>query len=102
MPQVEQHLCHAVGCNIRIPPNRLMCAYHWYMVPPVLRRGVWRTYRPGQEVDKRPSKDYLDVAREAINYVAREEGQPEVPEGVEIIKTLEALLAKEREKNNGK
>lgn len=92
MPQ--QHLCHAVGCNIRVPPNRLMCAPHWFMVPHPLRREVWRQYRPGQEEDKKPTAAYLNAAREAINAVALQEGQQPIPETAEIIKTLESMLAK--------
>lgn len=38
-----------------------------------LQRAVWATYRPGQEVDKRPSAEYLEAARAAINAVALKE-----------------------------
>ena len=34
------------------------------MLPKELRDRVWRAYRPGQEIDKRPSAVYLRVASE--------------------------------------
>jgi hypothetical protein len=89
---VTQHLCHAVDCNERVPPNFLMCARHWYMVPAPLRTQVWRTYRPGQEVDKAPTQAYVDAAREAINSVAAKEHKPLLPDREFIIKTLELML----------
>lgn len=98
---MDQHLCHAVGCYIRVPTNRLMCAAHWFMVPQEMRRLVWRTYRIGQEVDKQPSQAYRLAARNAINAVARQEGQQEIPEDAELIKTIEAMIAKEKDNPDG-
>lgn len=89
-----QPLCHAVGCNIRIPPNRLMCAYHWFLVPAGMRLRVWQTYRPSQEVDGKPSQEYREAAREAINVVAQQEGQQPIPTDEDLIKTIESQLAK--------
>jgi len=43
------------------------------MVPPNLQREVWRTYVPGQEKRKDPTVEYLRVAGEAIEAVARKE-----------------------------
>jgi hypothetical protein len=48
-----------------------MCRLHWYMVPPAMRDLIWHHYRPGQEIDKQPSRSYVEVAVEAINHVAR-------------------------------
>jgi ribonuclease HI len=48
----------------------LMCAKHWGLVPAELRSDVWREYRTGQEVDKRPSRAWLDAADAAIDAVA--------------------------------
>lgn len=69
------HTCHAEGCDTGVPPRLLMCHQHWYMVPKALRDAVWAAYRPGQERDKRPSQQYLDVARAAIEAVAAKEGR---------------------------
>lgn len=61
-----------------------------------LRKLVWQTYRPGQEIDKRPSPAYLKAAREAINHVAAMEGKEQLPDSAEITKTLEKLIAEHR------
>ena len=63
------HQCHAEGCDVEVPPRLLMCARHWRMVPRSVQRLVWRTYRPGQEIDKRPGSAYLAAQKEAINAV---------------------------------
>lgn len=89
---MSQHLCHAVDCNERIPPNLLMCGPHWYVVPATLRTLIWRAYRPGQSVDQPPSQEWIDVARQAINYVAVKEGKPPLPDTADIIKTLERMI----------
>lgn len=64
------HTCHARNCTTPVPAKLLMCLKHWRMVPLALQRAVWRYYRPGQEVDKKPSRDYLAAARAAIDAVA--------------------------------
>lgn len=50
-----------------------MCYRHWTMVPADLRRLIWRHYRNGQEVDKNPSAEYLEVARKAQDSVLKKE-----------------------------
>jgi hypothetical protein len=67
---MADHTCHAEGCLKEIPPRLLMCGHHWAMVPRPLRNEVWATYRPGQEIDKRPSPEYLQAADAAIQAVA--------------------------------
>lgn len=74
------HYCHAEGCRVVVNPKILMCRRHWFQVPAQLRRAVWREYRPGQEVDKRPSPEYLSVMRAAIEAVAEKE-QAAAPKG---------------------
>lgn len=51
----------------------LMCAKHWRMVPVAVQRKVWATYRPGQEIDKNPTTEYLDAQRRAVQAVAEKE-----------------------------
>lgn len=92
-----QHLCHAVDCNERVPPARLMCPRHWFMVPRPLRLAVWRTYKPGQEVTKTPSEAYLRAARVAVNSVAMQEGREPLNTTAEVVKTLESLIAQHKE-----
>jgi hypothetical protein len=67
------HTCHARGCSVRVPPKLLMCARHWRMVPPQTKADIWAHYRPGQEVDKRVTKEYLFAMEMAINCVAAAE-----------------------------
>ena len=67
---MSQHLCHARGCRVAVPPKLLMCLRHWRMVPKALQAEVWRTYRPGQEIDKDPSAEYMVAQRAAIDAVA--------------------------------
>lgn len=67
--EVPKHFCHATGCNMEVPPKLLMCLKHWRMVPREMRAAVWRHYRPGQEIDKKPSREYLVVMDKAINAV---------------------------------
>lgn len=67
----ERHTCHARGCSVRVPPERLMCARHWRMVPTILVKAVWATYRHGQCDDMRPSREWLRAAHAAIGAVAR-------------------------------
>lgn len=67
------HHCHAKNCPKVVPPSKLMCLKHWRMVPAEIQRAVWATYRPGQESDKKPSREYLEAARAAINAVAAKE-----------------------------
>ena len=70
---MNKHTCHAEGCSAVVPPKLLMCLRHWRMVPLHLQRLVWAHYRKGQEVDKRPSEEYMRVQRLAIEAVAQAE-----------------------------
>jgi hypothetical protein len=36
---------------------------------------VWRHYRPGQEIDKSPTTEYLEAMRAAVRAVAEAEGK---------------------------
>lgn len=74
-----EHLCHARDCQTPVEPKLLMCSRHWKMVPKYLRDGVWMHYIPGQEVTKRPTREYMRVATLAINAVAVKEGKGEIP-----------------------
>lgn len=64
------HRCHAIGCDVEVPPALLMCKPHWLMLPKALRRAVWGSYRAGQEQRKDPSDEYLAAAGAAIRAVA--------------------------------
>lgn len=67
------HRCHARGCIKAVPPKLLMCLRHWRMVPRDVQARIWATYRPGQEIDKNPTDEYLTVMDQAIEAVAQKE-----------------------------
>lgn len=67
------HTCHAIGCKYVVPPRMLFCNYHWLRTPLDLKKEIWRTYRPGQETDKRPSREYLDVQQDCVLAVRAQE-----------------------------
>jgi hypothetical protein len=67
------HKCHANSCQKQTPEKMFMCNTHWAMVPSVLQKAIWATYRSGQEKDKNPSEAYLKNAKEAIAAVHEKE-----------------------------
>ena len=71
---MHSHTCHAFGCDRVIAPRFFMCPRHWAMVPPRHKAAVLRTYRPGQEIDKSPSPEYVAAATAARNAVRDLEG----------------------------
>lgn len=64
------HHCHAAGCTVHVPPEMLMCKFHWFQVPLPLRNRVWATYREGQCNDLSPSAEWHDAADRAVCAVA--------------------------------
>jgi hypothetical protein len=74
-PTETPHTCHAERCDTEGAPTLFMCPRHWAMVPPALRQGITSTYRPGQEIDKAPSAEYLAVATAAITAVAHKQSR---------------------------
>lgn len=90
------HLCHAIGCTTSVPPKMLMCRRHWAMVPRKTQITVWNEYRPGQEIDKRPSLAYLAIQQTAVGQVAEKEGKDEAAQAcyrraIEFIERARAL-----------
>jgi len=65
------HHCHWPGCDKTVPPATWGCRKHWYMLPAALRSLIWRTFRPGQEETKTPSREYVDAARKVQEWIAR-------------------------------
>lgn len=74
-----EHTCHAIGCEIAVPPRLSHCRRHWLSLPKPFRDAIWATYRPGQERTKDPSPEYITAALAAKVYLAEQEGRP-VPE----------------------
>lgn len=52
-----------------------MCFKHWRMLPTVMQRGIWASYRPGQCDDWQISKVYAERAKAAIKHIASLEGR---------------------------
>jgi hypothetical protein len=44
-----------------------------------VRKAIWANYRPGQEIDKRPTREYLRVAALAKQAVYEKEQGSELP-----------------------
>lgn len=63
------HHCHAIACEVKVPPAMLMCKRHWFSVPLTLRNRVWAEYHNGI------TKAYCEVAKRAVRAVAEKEGR---------------------------
>lgn len=57
------HTCHSPDCTRPVPPRMLFCLDHWRALPKKVQDAIWREYRSGQEIDKKPSLRYLSVQR---------------------------------------
>lgn len=88
--QTRRHHCHWPGCKQQVPPAMWGCRHHWYSLPTDLRRGIWRSYVPGQEITGRPTAAYIAAARAVqawikanhINRGAAHAPQHEAPQAV--------------------
>lgn len=69
---MARHTCHWPGCPRKVPPKMWGCREHWFALPKALRDEIWRTYRPGQEITKTPSQDYLMAARAVQDWIVRQ------------------------------
>jgi hypothetical protein len=67
--QTRKHHCHWPGCEKQCPPAMWGCKPHWFALPKHLRDAIWRAYRPGQEVNGTPSREYVAVAREVQQWI---------------------------------
>lgn len=63
------HTCHWPGCNRHVPPKLWGCRTHWFLIPRNLRDRIWATYRPGQEMDKNPSAEYIKAANAVQEWI---------------------------------
>lgn len=67
------HHCHWPGCTKRTPPAMWGCRAHWYKLPLSIRTRIWRTFRPGQEKSKTPSREYIEAAKAAQDWISEHE-----------------------------
>ncbi len=65
-----KHTCHWPDCGTEVPPAMWGCRAHWFKLPKAFRDVIWREYRPGQEIDKRPSERYLTIAKLVQGWIA--------------------------------
>lgn len=72
--RAPKHRCHWPSCDRQVPPRMWGCSEHWFRLPKRLRDRIRATYRPGQEIDKRPSAAYLDAADEAQSWIRAQGG----------------------------
>lgn len=70
--QSRNHRCHWPDCNKQVPPAMWGCKSHWFAIPKHLRDRIWKSYRPGQEEDLRPSEEYLEAARAVQLWIAEQ------------------------------
>lgn len=68
-PQIRQHHCHWPGCDKEVPPAMWGCKPHWFRLPQLLRNKIWRTFRPGQEINGTPSPEYVAAAKEVRAWI---------------------------------
>lgn len=67
--QTRPHTCHWPDCNKQVPPAMWGCKTHWFKLPATIRREIWLTYKPGQEVNMTPSQAYLSAADKAEKWI---------------------------------
>lgn len=63
------HTCHWTGCDKAVPPAMWGCKTHWFSLPQHIRSQIWLTYKPGQEISKTPSREYLEAAKAAEEWI---------------------------------
>lgn len=82
------HACHWPDCKTEIEPKLLMCRGHWFRLPADLRTLVWANYRPGQEITKTPSREYMAVMDQVLAWARQWEAEhppkPEAPKNLDL------------------
>lgn len=68
--QTRKHTCHWPGCLKQVPPALWGCKPHWYKLPPVLRNRIWNAYKIGQENGTGVSREYVEAAKHAQEWIA--------------------------------
>lgn len=75
--QTRDHDCHWPGCGKQVPPAMWGCKAHWYRLPMAIRTRIFRAYRIGQENDGRPSRQYIEAANAAQDWIRDNTPPPE-------------------------
>ena len=61
--------CSWPGCDKLVDRRMWGCTSHWFKLPTAIRKRIWETFRPGQELDGNPSVEYLDAFRNAHTWI---------------------------------
>jgi hypothetical protein len=69
------HPCHAQKCDVEVGAGHVHVPAALVHGPAPAARGHQGSYRPGQEVDKQASSEYLALAQAAIEAVAHKESR---------------------------
>jgi hypothetical protein len=56
------HKCHHPDCTVLVDPSLWGCSLHWNQLPINLKADLKKSYREGQEINKRPNREYLKAA----------------------------------------
>lgn len=64
------HTCHWTGCTKQVAPAMWGCKEHWFRLPRTIRNLIWKTFEPGQEIEKTPSPEYLAAVDLAQKFIA--------------------------------
>lgn len=73
------HHCHWPGCTRKVPPALWGCKQHWYLLPRDLRDRIWKSFRPGQEDAKTPSREYVEAAKAVQAWIEANHPTPQRP-----------------------
>jgi len=68
-PHKGYHRCHWVGCEKNVNERFWGCPKHWKMLPLVMRKMIWKHYKPGQDNTKKVSGGYLSAARQIREWI---------------------------------
>lgn len=66
---MPSHACHCPHCKTKVHPRMFGCKSCWFFLPQNMRDTIWATYKPGQEITKTPSAEYIQAARAAVEYL---------------------------------
>lgn len=67
--EADPHRCHWPECKTVVLPKMWGCQAHWFALPKELRDRIWQSYRPGQEISKRPSPAYIEAAKAVRQWI---------------------------------
>lgn len=68
------------------------CLPHWRMVPKPLQAALWSVYRPGQEIRKDPTPQYLFAQALCVIAIGRREGKPTPGAVARVRSTIASVL----------